>query len=252
MKVLIASILAALLLLNCRKGIMVAVTKSHTGVHSQLTTVIDEEGKSHHLMYNDHGHLLAYKAGYAATYYKPGNSHFATKVAKHIDEKVTYKNAEHGIGGRVNHFEKYVNEQKAADVTLAYNENGYLINQKITCAEAGLVQEFIYTYVNENLKCVEEYVNGKLQSRAVLEYYNSFNNSLQVDLLDTKQIGLVNDGQFGKQSRNLVKTAKVFDADSELLVQIDHFYKIDEDGNAKSMEMRSGNRKLKTYKFIFQ
>lgn len=252
MKVLIASILAALLLLNCRKGIMVAVTKSQKGVKSQLTTVIDDDGKRHHLMYNDQDHLLAYKAGDAVTYYKPGNSHFATQLSKGVGEKVTYQNAEQGIGGRVNHFEKYVNEQKAADVTLAYNENGYLINQKITSEQAGLVQEFIYTYTNGNLKSVKEYVNGKLQSTASLEYYDSFNNSLHIDLLDTKQIGLVNDGQFGKQSRNLLKTAKVFDADSDLLVQVDHFYDIDADGNARSMEMRSGNRKLNKYNFIFQ
>lgn len=252
MKVLIASILAALLLLNCRKGIMVAVTKSQTGVNSQLTTVIDDDGKRHHLLYNDHGRLLAYTAGDAVTYYKPGDGHFATQVAKDFDEKVTYKNAERGIDGRVNHFEKYVNEQKAADVTFAYDVNGYLINQKITADEAGFVKEFVYTYANGNLKSITEYVNGKLQSTAALEYYSSFNNSLQVDLLDTKQIGFVNDTQFGKQSKNLVKTAKVFDADSELLVQVDHFYKIDAAGNAKSMGMRSGNRILKKYNFIFQ
>lgn len=252
MKVLIASILAALLLWNCKKGIMVAVPKSKTEINGRLTTVTDDNGKSHHLLYNDYGYLLAYTAGDAVTYYKPGNSHFATQLAKGINEKVTYKNAEQGIGGRVNHFEKFLNEQKAADVTFAYSANGYLLNQTIATTESGFVREFIYTYANGNLKTVEEFVNGKLQSTASLEYYSSVNNSLPVDLFDTKQIGFVNDNQFGKQSKNLVKTAKVFNAHSELLVQVDHFYKIDAEGNTRSMEMRSGNRKLKKYNFIFQ
>ena len=252
MKVLIASIVAALLLLNCRKEIMVAVPKSKSVVNGQLTTITDDDGKNHHLLYNDHGYLLAFTAGDAVIYYKPGNSHFATLIAKGTNETVTYKNAEQGTSGRVNHFEKYVNEQKMADVRFVYSANGYLINQKVTPTESGFVHEFIYTYTNGNLKTVEEFINGRLQSTASIEYYSNLNNSLPVDFLDTRQIGFVNDNQFGKQSKNLVKTAKVFDEDGELLVQVDHFYKIDAGGIAKSLEMRSGNRLLKKYNFISQ
>ena len=91
-----------------------------------------------------------------------------------------------------------------------------------------------------------------MQTTVSFDYYNSLANSLPVDLLDAKQIGFVNDQQFGKQSKNLLKTAKVFDAANDLIAQVDHFYEVDTNGNTKSMKMRSGKHALKTYDFLFQ
>jgi hypothetical protein len=146
----------------------------------------------------------------------------------------------------------YVVDVKEKTIEFIYTQDGFLERQKVVVAGSGDIIEFIYYYTQGNLVKIQEQDDNELKATVLFEYDNDSHNSMDVDFFDFKQIGFVNDTHFGKQSKKLVKTAKVFDANSELFVQVDHFYEIDADGNTKSMEMRSGNSKLKKYNFIFQ
>ena len=114
------------------------------------------------------------------------------------------------------------------------------------------LKEFIYTYESGNLVKIHEYEYAVLKSTLLLEYYNNLFNSVAIDLFDFKQIGFVTDAQFGKQSKDLVKSVKAVTQDEQTTMSFQYFYKADANGYVKSMEIETNHEALTEYKFIFQ
>ena len=250
MKVLISSMMAALLLLNCKKEILPGKTNSTMVGKQQLVAVFDEQNKSHNLLYNSNGQILAYKAQDATTYYKPGNRQFATQLLKETGVKLSYENAEHNDRGNVSRIIKYAGEKPEADIRFQYDDNGYLIKQIVVPESTQSVQQFIYSYAGGNLKTIREYINDELQSIVEIDYYNDLPNPLDIDFFDIKQVGFINDKQFGHQSRNLVRKIIAHAADGKPIAELN--YKTSANKNSMSIELRSDSRKLNKYNLIFQ
>ncbi|HLP36436.1 hypothetical protein [Lacibacter sp.] len=250
MKLVIVSLAAALLLLNCRKSRITPGADARTALIKQPATVVAENGESFHFLYDEHGQLLVHTAADAVHYYKPGNDHLLTLLLKESNEKFSYKHAQRDAYNRIMKLEKFKQDIPESTIEFTYNVSGYLSKRKVI--DEGLVQEFIYTYDAGNLVKIEEYVNAALTSTMLLEYYDNRFNTVGIDLLDFKQIGFVTDAQFGNQSKNLVKSLKAISTDGQTGFSFQYFYRTDVNGYVKSMEIETNNETLKKYNFIFQ
>jgi hypothetical protein len=250
MKLLIVSLAAALLLLNCKKSRTTPAADVRTVAGKQPATIISDNGEKFNLLYDEQGQLLVHTTGTAVHYYKPGSNHFLTKLLKEKNEKIIYRNAQHDAHNRILKLEQFKQHIPESKVEFAYNDSGYLNKRKVS--GEGLLQEFIYTYDAGNLVKIEEYVNTALASTILLEYYHHRFNTVGIDLFDFKQIGFVTDAQFGNQSKNLVKSLSTIGADGQTQFSFQYFYNTDTNGYIKSMEIETNNQHLKKYNFIFQ
>lgn len=250
MKVLITSIIAALLLLNCKKSILVAEAKPAMAFNKQLVTMVEENGRSANLLYDQSGRLLAYAKGDLVNYYKPGYDQFVTQLLKESNEKITYQNAQQDAFGRIVKLGKYNNGFPESSIEFSYNENGQLVKRIISDIDS--VEEYVYTYSEGNLVKIQEYENAVLKSTALFDYYKNQSNSIDIDIFDWKQIGFVSDEHFGKHSKNLTKSLEVSTPGGQTTIAIHYFYKTDANGYVRSMEMKTSNETLKKYNFIFQ
>lgn len=252
MKLLIVSLAAALLLLNCKKSRITPEADVKTAVTKRLATVFTGNGESFHLLYDEHGQLLVHTAADAVHYYKPGNDHFLTQLLKQTNEKIIYKYAQRDAQDRIIKLERYQQNIPESTMEFTYNSSGYLSKRTISVEGSGSLQEFIYTYDAGNLVKIQEYEDAVLKSTLLLEYYNNRFNSVAIDLFDFKQIGFVTDAQFGKQSENLVKSVKAVTPGEQTTMSFQYFYKADANGYVKSMEIKTNNEALTEYNFIFQ
>jgi hypothetical protein len=252
MKLLIISLAAALLLLNCKKSRITPEADVETAVAKRLATVFTGNGESFHLLYNEHGQLLVHTAANAVHYYKPGNDHFLTQLLKQNNEKIIYKYAQRDAKDRIIKLQRYQQDIPESTVEFTYNSSGHLSKRTISAEGPGSLQEFIYTYEAGNLVKIQEYEDAVLKSTLLLEYYSNRFNSVAIDLFDFKQIGFVTDAQFGKQSKNLIKSVKAVTQDEQTTMSIQYFYKTDANGYVKSMEIETNHEALTEYKFIFQ
>ena len=252
MKLLIVSLAAALLLLNCKKSRITPAADIRTAVVKQPATVVTENGQSFHFLYDEHGRLLVHTDAEAVHYYKPGSDHFLTQVLKDNNGKVIYKHAQRDAHNRIIQLEKFSADVAEAIMEFTYNSDGFLSKRKLNVERSGMVQEFIYTYDAGNLVKIEECVNTVLTSTMLLEYYDNRFNTVGIDLFDFKQIGFVTDAQFGNQSKNLVKSLKAISTDGQTGFSFQYFYRTDANGYVRSMQIETGNRILKKYNFIFQ
>lgn len=250
MKVLITSIIAALLLLNCKKSILVAEVKSGMVFTKQLVTMVEENGTGTNLLYDQNGRLLAYAANDVVNYYKPGYDHFATQLLKESNEKITYQHAQQDDLGRIIKLGKYNNGLPESSIGFSYNENGQLTKRVIIADN--YKKEYLYTYSEGNLLKIQEYENAVLKSTALFDYYKNKSNSIDIDIFDWKQIGFVNDKHFGKPSKNLAKSLEISIPGGQTTIAIHYFYKTNANGYVRSMEIKTSNETLKKYNFIFQ
>lgn len=252
MKLLIVSLAAALLLLNCRKSRLTPDADLRTAVEKNPSSVLADNGESFHLLFDEYGQLLVHTAAGAVHYYKPGSDHFLTQLVKESKEKVIYRNAQWDVQNRVVKLEKYILDIPESTTEFTYNNDGYLSKRKLSIEGSGDVQEFIYTYSEGNLVEIKEYVNAALTSTMELSYDDNRFNTISIDLFDFKQIGFVTDGQFGKQSKNLVKSIKALNSGEPTGIHFYYNYKTDANGYLKSMAISANNETLKKYNFIFQ
>ena len=252
MKLLIVSLAAALLLLNCKKSRITPEADVRTAVAKQPATVVTENGQSFHFLYDEHGRLLVHTAAEAVHYYKPGSDHFLTQILTVSNEKIIYKHAHRDAHNRIIQLEKFSADVPNVMMEFTYNIDGFLSNQKLHVEGSGTIQEFIYTYDADNLMKIEEYKDAVLKSTLLMEYDNNRFNSVAIDLFDVKQIGFITDAQFGKQSKNLVKSIKALISDEQQGIAFQYFYKTDIDGYVKSIEIKNRDEALKKYNFIFQ
>lgn len=86
----------------------------------------------------------------------------------------------------------------------------------------------------------------------VFEYFTDQLNPVQIDLFDFKGIQFVTDAHFGKQSKNLVKTAKLLTGSGQLFVAINLSYTTDADGYIKTMTQTLSGQAPKIYTCSFQ
>lgn len=250
MKLVIVSLAAALLLLNCKKSKLTPAADVTTAVTKQPATVTTHNGEIFNLLYDEHGQLLVHTTGTAVHYYKPGSDHFLTELLKENNEKIIYKHAQRDAQNRIIKLEKFKQDIFESRTEFTYNNSGYLSNRKVSVE--GLIQEYIYIYDAGNLVKIEEYLNAALTSTILVEYYDHRPNTVGIDLFDFKQIGFVTDAQFGNQSKNLVKSLKAISADGQTGFSFQYFYRADANGYVKSMEIEANNETLKKYNFIFQ
>lgn len=250
MKVITISIIAALLLLNCKKSILVTETKTGTAFTKQLATIVEENGIGTNLLYDPNRRLLAYAAGDVVNYYKPGYDHFVTQLRKESRDKITYQHAQQDDLGRIIKLDKYNNDIPESSMEFSYNENGQLVKRVIIANEQK--QEYLYSYNEGNLVKIQEYEDAMLKSTILFDYYKNQPNSIAVDLLDWKQIGFVSDEHFGKPSKNLTKSLEIKNPDGQTAISLCYFYKTDADSYVRSMEIKASNETLKKYNFIFQ
>ncbi|MEJ8842508.1 hypothetical protein WG954_08940 [Lacibacter sp. H375] len=250
MKLVIVSLAAAMLLLNCRKSRITPNADVRTAVVKQPATILAENGESFHLLYDELGHLLVHTAADAVHYYKPGNDHFLTNLLKESNEKISYKNAQRDVYNRIIKLEKFNRDIPESLIDFTYNSSGYLSNRKVNAQ--GLVQEFVYTYDAGNLVTIQEYINTALTSTMLLSYHDNRFNTLSIDLFDFKQIGFITDAQFGNQSKDLVKRLTAMDANGETVFSFQYIYKTDANNYVKSIEIGTNNETLKKYNFIYQ
>ena len=215
-------------------------------------TILTDHGETFNLLYDEHGQLLVHTTGTAVHYYKPGNDHFLTQVLKETNGKVIYKHAQRDAHNRIIQLEKFSADVQNVMMEFTYNIDGFLSNKKLHVEGSGTIQEFIYTYDADNLMKIEEYKDAVLKSTLLMEYDINRFNSVVIDLFDVKQVGFITDTQFGKQSKNLVKSIKALIPDEQQGIAFQYFYKTDIDGYVKSMEIKNGNESLKKYNFIFQ
>jgi hypothetical protein len=79
---LIVSLAAVLLLLNCKKSILVAESKTETVFNKRLVTITTDNVQNPNLLYNEQGRLLVHTTGNTVYYYKPGSDHYLTQLNK--------------------------------------------------------------------------------------------------------------------------------------------------------------------------
>jgi hypothetical protein len=252
MKLLIVSLAAALLLLNCKKSRITPAADIRTVAAKQPATIITDNGETFNLLYDEHGQLLVHTTESAVYYYKPGSEHFLTQILMESNEKIIYKHAQRDAQNRIIQLKKISADVPEAMMEFTYNSDGFLSKRKLSGEGSGLVQEFIYTYDAGNLVKIEEYEDAVLTSTLMLEYDNNRFNSVAIDLFDFKQIGFITDAQFGKQSKNLVKSIKTVIPDEQVGIAFQYIYKTDANGSVKSLEIETSNEALKKYNFIFQ
>jgi hypothetical protein len=252
MKVLITSIIAALLLLNCKKSILVAEPKPAMVFTKQPATLVEENGQGVHLLYDQDNRLLAYTSAEVTNYYKPGNDHFLTQLYKESGEKIIFRHAQTDEQGRITKLEKQVKGVTESNIEFTYDNNGFLISKKVISIDSNTIGEYTYAYNDDNLTKIEEYENAVLKTTVLFDYYDSRVNSTHIDLFDHKQIGFVTDKQFGHESKNLVKSVKAVTPGAQTGIAFQYSYKTDANGYVRSMEIETNSETLKKYHFIFQ
>ncbi|MEJ8818060.1 hypothetical protein [Lacibacter sp. H407] len=252
MKLVIVFLAAALLLLNCKKSRITPVTDITPVAAKQPATILTDHGETFNLLYDEHGQLLVHTTGTAVYYYKPGSDHFLTELLKETNKKIIYKHAQRDVHNRIIQLEKFSADVAEATIEFTYNSDGFLSKRKLSVEGSGIVQEFIYTYDAGNLVKIEEYEDAVLKSTLLMEYDNNRFNSVAIDLFDFKQIGFITDAQFGKQSKNLVKSIKAVIPNEQVGIAFQYIYKTDADGYVKSMEIETSNEAIRKYNFIFQ
>lgn len=252
MKLLIVSLAAALLALNCKKSRITPAADIRTVAVKLPATILTDHGETFNLLYDEHAQLLVHTTGTAVYYYKPDSDHFLTELLKETNKKIIYKHAQRDAHNRIIQLEKFSTDVAEATMEFTYNSDGFLSKRKLNVERSGIVQEFIYTYDAGNLVKIEEYKNAVLKSTLLMEYDNNRFNSVAIDLFDVKQIGFISDAQFGKQSKNLVKSIKALISDEQQGIVFQYLYKTDANGYVKSIEIKNRDEVLKKYNLIFQ
>lgn len=251
MKLIILSLALTLLLLNCKKNQLITESKKATVFNKHPTRVTTNNDENFNLLYDQHGRLLMHTAGNAVHYYKPGSDHFLTRSGKLSNSKMIYRNSQRDASGRILKFDKYVEGKVESIIELMYNGEGYLERQIVMYPGVNDVKELLYYYADGNLVKIQEHINEELIATVLFMYDEGRVNSMGVDLLDLKQIGFVTDGQFGNQSKYLVKSVQAITRKEQTGLTFHYFYKTDVAGSVQLMTIEMNNEVIKKYRFIY-
>lgn len=240
---LILSVLA-----GCKKDNTTTVV---TPSFNKNLITVTTPGQSEWTMFyaNDHK-LVSFSNNEMNVSYKPGVPFSAKKTAGGFVHE--YKNAVQDAQGRVTKLDRFVSGLLASKQEFKYNAEGYLSEQINTTVNSNASEKYIYEYQNGNLLAVSAYKAGTKMGSFVFEYDANLNNPIQIDLFDFKRIQFVTDWQFGKQSKNLVKNAKLLTGDGQTFASIDLSYTTDADGYIKTITHSSGFQSPIVYTCSFQ
>ena len=241
-------IVAVAALTSCKKD---NTTTDVTPSFSKNLIAVTTPGQSEWAMFysNDHK-LLSFSNNEMNVSYKPGVPFSAKKTASGFVHE--YKNAIQDAQGRVIKLDRYNSGALVAKQEFKYNADGYLSEQIITAVNSNPFAKYIYEYQSGNLVSMSAYEGGSKTASVMFEYFTNQLNPIQIDLFDFKAIEFVTDVHFGKQSKNLVKTAKLLTGSGQLYYEINMSYTTDADGYIKTMTHTITGQAPKTYTCSFQ
>lgn len=224
-KVFLVVVIAALAS-SCKKDKAAADTMP---LFKKNLIAVSAPGQSEwNIFYSNDRKLLSFSNNEMNVTYKPGVPFTAKKTQSGFVHE--YKNAVQDALGRVTKIDRFVAGQLISKQEFKYNAEGYLIEQTVTAASPNSFAKYVYEYQNGNLTTVTVYEGGAKTGSFIFDYYTNLINPLQIDLFDFKGVQLVTDVQFGKQSKNLVKTAKMVTGSGQLFAEINLSYTTDADG----------------------
>jgi hypothetical protein len=233
---------------SCKKD---KTTADVTTSFKKNLVAVETPGQSEWTMFyaNDHK-LLSFANNDMSVIYKPGIPFSARKtMSGNLHE---YKNAVQDAQGRVVKLDRYVSGLLTSKQEFKYNADGYLSEQIITAVNSNTFAKYIYEYQAGNLVSMSAYEGGSKTASVMFEYFTNQLNPIRIDLFDFKSIEFVTDAQFGKQSKNLVKTGKLLTGSGQLYYEINMSYMTDADGYIKTMTHTFTGQAPKTYTCSFQ
>lgn len=182
--------------------------------------------------------------------YKPGIPFSAKKTA--LGSVSEYKNAVQDAQGRVTRLDRFVAGFLTSKLEFKYNAEGYLVEQTDAVTSQNAFSKYVYEYQNGNLTTISIYEGGAKAGTFALDYYTNLSNPIQIDLFDFKRIQFVTDSHFGKQSKNLVKTAKLLTGSGQLFAEVNFSYTTDADGYIKTIQYSSVGQSPTVFTCTFQ
>jgi uncharacterized protein (UPF0333 family) len=235
-----------ILLASCKKDKSPA--ESTPAFKKNLISVSAPGQSEWNMFYTNDRKLLSFSNNEMNVTYKPGIPFSAKKTQSgYLHE---YKNAVQDAQGRVTKLERFVSGLVESKQEFKYNAEGYLIEQAV--AKANNFAKYVYEYQNGNVTTVTVYEGGAKAGSFVFDYYTNLINPIQIDLFDYKGIQFVTDAQFGKQSKNLLKTAKIVHASGQVLIEVDLSYTTDADGYIQTITQSVLGQAPTTFTCSFQ
>lgn len=234
---------------SCKKE--KTVTETTTYFSKNLINVTSPGQGEWNMFYAKNHRLLSFSAGSRTINYKPGVPYSAKKMESGL-ENVEYKNSVQDANGRVIKIDYYNGVVLSGKLEFTYNEQGYLAKAVRTSANPYKVAQYDYAYSGGNLMSITASNNGIVEGSYVFEYYNNLINPLHIDLFEFKAIGIVTDDHFGRQSKNLVKQAKIMLKDGQIFSAIDLSYTLDEASYLKTITVSALGQAPTVYTCNFQ
>jgi hypothetical protein len=233
---------------SCKKDKTTA--EGTTSFEKNLVTVTIPGQSEWNMFYaNDHK-LLSFSNNEMTVSYKPGVPFSAKKTAAGIVHE--YQNAVQDVQGRILKLDRYNSGALIAKQEFKYNAEGYLLEHTMKANSLNYFVKYVYEYQAGNLTTVSAYEGAVKTGTFLFEYYTNQYNPIQIDLFDFKGIQFITDTQFGKQSKNLVKSAKLLTGDGQTFASIDLNYTTDTDGYIKTITQSSGFQSPMVYTCTFQ
>ncbi|RXK58782.1 hypothetical protein ESA94_15440 [Lacibacter luteus] len=202
------------------------------------------------MFYSNDRKLMSFTNTDMKVSYKPGIPFSAKKAASGFLHE--YQNAVQDAQGRVTKLDRYNSGGLTATQEFKYSAEGYLVEQTIKANSSNSFAKYVYEYQAGNLTTMSAYEGGMKTAMFVFEYYTNQYNPIQIDLFDFKGVQFVTDAQFGKQSKNLLKNAKMLAPDGQVFFSIDLSYTTDADGYIKTISRSSGGQSSTVYTCTFQ
>ena len=233
---------------SCKKD---KTTTDGTPSFSKNLITVTAPGQSEWTMfYANDQKLLSFSNNEMKVAYKPGVPFSAKKTASGFVHE--YQNAVQDAQGRILKLDRYNSGALIAKQEFKYNAEGYMLEQTIKANNSNYFVKYVYEYQSGNLTTMSAYEGGQKTGTFVFEYYSNMNNPIQIDLFDFKGIQFVTDTQFGKQSKNLLKNAKLLAANGQIFGSFDFSYTTDADGYVKTISQSMTGQPTMVYTCNFQ
>lgn len=223
-----------ILLASCKKD--KAPSELTPAFNKNLISVTSVGQNEWNLFYSSNHKLLSFSSGTRTISYKPGVPFSAKEVEAGLPN-VEYKNSVQDANGRVVKLDYYNGATLLGKFEFTYNEQGYLLTAVRTTANPLKVSVFSYVYNEGNLISITASNNGIVEGSYVFDYYTNLINPLHIDLFEFKNIGIITDDHFGKQSKNLMKRVKLLTKDGQVFLSSDLSYTLDASGYIKTISV---------------
>lgn len=202
------------------------------------------------MLYSNDQKLLSFSNNEMKVSYKPGVPFSAKKTASGFVHE--YQNAVQDALGRVTKLDRYNSGALIAKQEFKYDADGYIMEHTIKSNSSNYFVKYVYEYHSGNLMTMSAYEGGQKTGTFVFEYYTNMSNPIQIDLFDFKGIQFATDTQFGKQSKSLLKNAKMLAANGQILGSFDFSYTTDADGYIKTITQSMAGQAPMIYSCSFQ